>query len=82
MDILLTVLCMVLCNRVPKGIVTFRIDSLISKIKLVTAPKGVEAFTRTVDGVTIEKNTNERAVVRILVPKRSMTISEVNAEQN
>jgi hypothetical protein len=81
MDILLTVLCMALCNKVPKGVVTFRTDSLASKIKLVTAPKGTEAFNRTVDGVTLVKNTNERAVVRILVPKRSMTLSEVDAEQ-
>ena len=32
--------------------------------------------------VVIEKNTNEKAVVRILVPKRTMTLSEVNAEEN
>ncbi len=31
--------------------------------------------------VVIQKNTNERAVVRILVPKRTMTMSEFNAEQ-
>ena len=30
----------------------------------------------------IEKNTNERAIVRILVPKRTMTMSELNAEEN
>ena len=32
--------------------------------------------------VVIEKNTNEKALVRILVPKRTMTLSEVNAEEN
>lgn len=30
----------------------------------------------------IEKNTNEKAIVRILVPKRTMTMSELNAEEN
>ena len=30
----------------------------------------------------IEKNTSEKAVVRILVPKRTMTLSELNAEEN
>ena len=32
--------------------------------------------------VVIEKNTNEKALVRILVPKRTMTLSEVNAEEH
>lgn len=81
MEIILTSLCIVLCNRVPKGVVTFRVDQLISKIKLVYPPKGIEAFARTnADGVVIPKNTNERAVVRILVPKRTMTLSEYNHE--
>lgn len=47
MDLILSVLCMVLCNKVPKGVVTFRPDSLVSKIRLVNAPRGVEPFTRT-----------------------------------
>ena len=87
MDLILSVLCMVLCNKIPKGVVSFRPDSLISKIKLVHAPRGVEPFARTeipkgaTEPVAIEKNTNEKAVVRILVPKRSMTLSEVNAER-
>ena len=95
MDLLLSVLCMVLCNRVPKGLVTFRTDQLTSKIKMVHAPRGVEFTQRTqvervpvtVDNPTgekhtiIEKNTNERAVVRILVPKRTMTLSEYEREQ-
>ena len=81
MEIILTSLCIVLCNRVPKGVVPFRVDQLISKIKLVYPPKGIEAFARTnADGVVIPKNTNERAVVRILVPKRTMTLSEYNHE--
>ena len=95
MDMILSALCMILCNRVPKGAVTFRTDNLANKIKLVSAPKGIEIANRTavekvaptpenpngVNEVQIEKNTNERAVVRILVPKRTMTLSEVNAEE-
>mmetsp|Transcript_41329 Transcript_41329/g.54346 ORF Transcript_41329/g.54346 Transcript_41329/m.54346 type:complete len:165 (-) Transcript_41329:516-1010(-) len=94
MDLILQTLCMVLCNRIPKGLVQFRTDGLSAKIKLINTPKGVEAFDRvqiekvpvTADNPTgeqalrIEKNTNERAVVRILVPKRSMTLSEMNAQ--
>ena len=86
MDLILTVLCMILCNKVPKNIVSFRPDSLQSKIKLMVAPRGVEPYSRTVkekDGteVAVEKNTNEKALVRIMVPKRTMTLSEYNAEQ-
>ena len=95
MELILTVLCMVLCNKIPKGVVPFRVDPLINKIKLVSAPRGIELATRTEiqktsvtaatpkgeQEVVIEKNTNERAVVRILVPKRTMTLSEINAEK-
>lgn len=95
MELILTVICMIVCNRVPKGVVPFNTANLASKIKLVQAPRGVEFTQRvqiekvpiTVDNpkgesyTTIEKNTNERAVVRILVPKRAMTLSEYNAEQ-
>jgi len=94
MTLILDSICMVLCNRVPKGIVSFRPDSIISKIRLVGPPRGVEIADRTlVEKVSIsdefptgekhtliEKNTNEKAVVRIMVPKRTMTLSEVNAE--
>ena len=80
MDMVLTVICMVLCNRVPKGAVSFRTDGLAAKIKLVMPPRGVEVRTRvgvektnvtpdnpkgTEQEVVIEKNTNEKAVVRI-----------------
>lgn len=96
MDMILSAICMIMCNRVPKGVVSFRTDSLASKIKLVHAPRGIEVVARTVmektaptaenpkgeSEVTIEKNTNEKAIVRILVPKRTMTLSEVNAEEN
>ena len=88
MDLILSALCMVICNKVPKGIVSWRTDSLANKIKLVTPPRGVEAFDRTAiekgpNGeveVEVKKNTNERAIVRILVPRRTMTLSEINAE--
>ena len=82
MDLILSVLCMVLCNKVPKGLVSFRTEPLAHKIKLITPPRGVEVHTRTVmekdQQVVIEKNTNEKALVRIIVPKRTMTLSEYN----
>lgn len=91
MDLILSTLCMILCNRIPKGLVQFRTEGLSAKIKLMSTPKGVEAFERVEvqkvpvsaecpngeQEVKIEKNTNERAVVRILVPKRTMTMSEM-----
>lgn len=95
MDLVLSALCMVMCNRVPKGLVTWPTASLANKIKLLSPPRGVEAFARkTIEKgaptaenpsgeteVVIPKNTNERAVVRILVPKRTMTLSEYHADQ-
>ena len=86
MDLILNVLCMVICNKVPKGVVTFRPDNLAQKIRMVNAPRGVEPIDRKeipkgqTEEVLVEKNTNERAVVRIMVPKRTMTLSEINAE--
>jgi len=96
MDMILSVICMIVCNRIPKGVVSFRTDSLASKIKLVQPPRGIEVEDRiliektpvTADNpqgvkeTLIEKNINEKAIVRILVPKRTMTMSEVNAEEN
>ena len=95
MDLILSTLCMILCNRVPKGLVQFRTENLSAKIKLMSTPKGVEAFERVEvqkvpvsaecptgeQEVKIEKNTNERAVVRILVPKRTMTMSEMRDKE-
>jgi len=51
MDLILQTLCMILCNRLPKGVVPFRIDSLSSKIRFIAVPKGIEAFDR----VSVEK---------------------------
>ena len=88
MDMILSVVCMIITNRVPKGVVTFNTANITNKVRMVNAPRGVELVTRTEipkgsdEAVTIEKNTNERAVVRILVPTRTMTLSEVNAEQH
>ena len=86
MDMIMSALTMVLCNKVPKGVVSFRVDTLIPKIKLVYPPRGVEAWARKEipkgqdQEVTVEKNTNERAIVRILVPRRTMTQSEIAEE--
>ena len=96
MDLILNAICMILCGKIPKNVVSFNISNLASKIKLVSAPKGIELVSRIQiekvaptpenpkgeQEVTIEKNTNEKAVVRILVPKRTMTLSELNAEEN
>ena len=86
MDMLLSALCMVMCGKVPKGIVPFKTDLITSKVRLVNAPKGTEVVDRTVvdekgNKTQIAKNTNERAVIRILVPKRKMTLSEIDAEE-
>ena len=85
MDQILGVLCMVICNRVPKNIVPFKCDTLVQKVRLVSAPRGMELKDRvTVDAngeeTKIEKNTNVRAIVRILVPKRKMTQEEIEHE--
>ena len=45
--LILDSICMILCNRVPKGIVSFRPDSIINKIRLVGPPRGVEIADRT-----------------------------------
>jgi len=96
MDLILSAICMILCNRIPKGVVPFRTEGLASKIKLVNIPRGVEIENRSVfekvaptpenptgeQETIVEKNCNEKAIVRILVPKRTMTLSEINAEEN
>jgi len=89
---ILNVLCMVLCNRVPKNVIPYKADTLISKIKLIPVPKGVEVERRIIleqepaseafpDGreveTIIEANTNEKAVVRILVPTKKVPSSEL-----
>ena len=85
MDTILSVLCMIMCNKVPKGVVPFKTDSLATRVRLVMPPRGLEVQDRMIvdeNGVEqkIAKNTNERAVVRILVPKRKMTPSEIDNE--
>ena len=50
-EMILSVVCMVLCNRVPKGAVVFRTESIAHKIKMVNVPRGVEIRDR----VGIEK---------------------------
>ena len=45
-EMILSVVCMVLCNRVPKGVVVFRTESIASKIKMVNVPRGVEIRDR------------------------------------
>ena len=85
MEMLLNVLCLALCNKVPKGVVSYKMDTIYSKIRLVRIAKGLEIERREVienGEVTevFEKNTNERALVRVLVPRRKLTLSEIAAE--
>ena len=95
MEAILGVLCMVICGRVPKGIVPYKCEQLINRIRLTSIPKGVEVERRIViekeppsegfpDGreieTVIEPNTNEKAVVRILVPTKKVPISQVQDE--
>ena len=42
MDLILNAICMILCNKLPKGAVSFNTNSLPGKIKLVNAPKTIE----------------------------------------
>jgi hypothetical protein len=94
MEAILNVICMVICNRVPKNTVSYKCDQLIPKIKLQKIPNGVEVETRTIiereepgedfpEGrdieTIIEANTNEKAVVRVLVPTKKVLQSELNA---
>ena len=89
---ILNVFCMVLCGRVPRNVVTYKTDVLVPKIKLVPIPRGVEVEKRIIiekeppsdefpDGqeieTVIEPNTNEKAVVRILVPTKKVPASEL-----
>lgn len=93
---ILNVLCMVICNRVPKTAVTYKTDELNLKIKLSPIPKGVEIERRIIiekeqpseefpEGreieTVIEPNTNEKAVVRIRVPTKQVLQSELVPEQ-
>jgi uncharacterized protein YqcC (DUF446 family) len=87
MDMILNVICMVLCNRVPKGLVPFKMDQVVNKIRLVSVPKGLELERREVLNeqgevtAVFEKNTTEKALVRILVPRRKLTVSEIDVEE-
>lgn len=38
---ILSVLCMILCKRVPEGIVAFNTADLLKKVKLVPLPRGM-----------------------------------------
>ena len=95
MEAILNVLCMVLCNRVPKNTVSYKCDQLIPKIKMQRIPNGVEVETRTIiekeepsedfpEGrdieTVIESNTNEKAVVRVRIPVKQVLQSELDAQ--
>jgi hypothetical protein len=40
-QMILNVICMLLCKRLPEGIVPFKTDDLVKKIKLLPLPKGL-----------------------------------------
>lgn len=87
MEMILNVICMALCNKVPKGVVPFKMDQIIQKIRLLSIPRGVEIETREILNAegevtqVIEKNSNERALVRVMVPRRKLTLSEIDVEE-
>ena len=89
-EMILSALCMVMCKKVPADVATVKPEPLATKIRIIQAPKGLEQRDRTImekqaDGtekeVTIAKNTNEKALVRILIPKKKITKSEIAEEQ-
>lgn len=41
MQAILNVLCMIICKRIPDGVVNFPVDGLARKVKLVPLPKGL-----------------------------------------
>ena len=82
MKIILSVLTMIMCKRVPEGVVPFKVDDLAKKIRLMPIPKGLETIERqTIERVppseefpegkdefiNVPRNTGEMAVVRILI---------------
>lgn len=40
-QMILNVICMLLCKRLPEGVVNFKTDDLTKKIKLLPLPKGI-----------------------------------------
>lgn len=87
-ELVLNAICMIVCKKVPSELSSIKLDSLISKIKLAYIPKGIEIESRSEvqmkpvsdedptevqKEVQIEKNSGEKAVVRVLIPKKKIT---------
>ena len=46
MKMILSVLAMIMCKRVPEGVVPFKVDDLAKKIRLMPIPRGLETIER------------------------------------
>lgn len=91
---ILNVFCLILCKRIPPEIMPVKGDLLYNKIKLLPVPKGIELEDRQVmekvpatdsspeteRSVVIPRNTAEKAVVRVLIPKKRLTRSEMQEQ--
>lgn len=110
-QMILNVICMILCKRIPEGVVSYSTDGLTKKIKLLPLPKtiGYEPMvglakknstidvadkstkSQLVDGPTLMEQfrngtfsvnltTGEACVVRVRIPTKKMTASEMGEE--
>lgn len=88
MDKLLSIICLIVTRKVPVDCCPFKVELVSSKIKFVAPPADIIREDRTEQGKTnedgstelikISKNTNERALVRVCIPKARKTQSEVD----
>mmetsp|Transcript_20842 Transcript_20842/g.28764 ORF Transcript_20842/g.28764 Transcript_20842/m.28764 type:complete len:221 (-) Transcript_20842:241-903(-) len=88
MDKLLSIICLIVTRKVPVDCAPFKVELISSKIKFVSPPADINREDRTEQGkpneegqtelVKITKNTNERALVRVCIPKARKTQSEVD----
>ena len=46
MKMIMSALAMIMCKRVPEGVVPFKVDDLAKKIRLMPIPKGLETIER------------------------------------
>lgn len=91
MELIMTGLFLIATKKVPAGVSNLKPETFASKIKLVGVPKNIvvkeqrvmEKVPATADEPekevekVIPANTLEKAVVRVLIPKKKMTPSEI-----
>mgnify|MGYP003330660858 CR=1 FL=1 len=109
---ILSVICMILCKRIPEGAVSYSTDGLAKKIKLIPLPKAigyepmnsVAKKTSTTDvnekagkpqfvdaptlmeqfrngTFSVNLTTGEACVIRVRIPTRKMTSSDIDEEE-